>query len=496
MFRRPSMKILPLIPAPKQLVTEGQFISWSLPIKIYFPPAWRQLLASIDFPVLVVNSEKEADIALFEDASMATDGYQITIDQRAEVRSAGYVGAFYALTTLAQLNFDSVPRLKLEDYPTYSWRGVHLDVSRHFFTVTEIKRFIELIAGHKLNRLHLHLNDDQGWRVEIPDWPLLTTIGAWRNSSPIGHADDGYSCDGVRHGGFYTANDLIEIRNYAAGRGIVVVPEIDLPGHAQAVLAAYPKLGNTGEKFEVWTDWGISDHVLNVSDDALKFAEEVVLYVAQFFPESPFHIGGDECPIIEWQESPEALNVMREHGFNNIHSLQSLYTSRLTRVLQEQGHQVLAWDEVLDNELPAGLTVMAWRGVEKGIEALSRGHDVVMAPMEYLYLDWANSSSESEPIAQTRPPAATTWERVYSFSALLNSLPVDLSHRLLGAQAQLWSEYIPTESHLDYMAFPRLCAFSEVVWGSAGNVESFKLRLQEHLKLHERQNVNFCRIED
>ena len=330
------MKILPVLPAPKRITTKNDFISWSTPIKIYLPAVWQQVLTVIDFPVVLVHSESEADVALFEDLNVVADGYRIAIDRRAEVYSAGYVGALYALITLSQLDFHSVPKLELEDYPRYPWRGVHLDVSRHFFTVAEIKRFIELIAGHKLNKLHLHLNDDQGWRVEIPNWPLLTTIGARRNSTPTGHADDGYSSDGVEHGGFYTADDLIEIRDYAAVWAIVVVPEIDLPGHAQAVIAAYPELGNTIEKLEVWTDWGISDHVLNVSEQALGFAEEVVLYVAHLFPQSPFHIGGDECPVVEWQESPEAQHIMREQGFSNVHSLQSLYTSRLTRVLQDQ----------------------------------------------------------------------------------------------------------------------------------------------------------------
>ncbi len=490
------MKVLSLLPATKRLVTTEGSISWSAPFKIYLPTDWQRVLAAIDLPLQIVDSEEEADIAVFEDTNVVAEGYRITIDQRAKVHSSSYVGTLYALTTLSQLDCTEVPRLSLEDNPTYPWRGVHLDVSRHFFTVREIERFIELIASHKLNRLHLHLNDDQGWRVEIPNWPLLTTVGAWRKSTPTGHASDGYSSDGVRHGGFYTADDLIEIRDYAGARGIVVVPEIDLPGHAQAVIAAYPELGNTKEVFEVWTNWGISKHVLNVSERALEFAEEVVLYVAQLFPQSPFHIGGDECPAIEWQESADAQEVKRKHGFDDVKNLQSLYTHRLTRALRERGHQVLAWDEVLDNDMPKEITVMAWRGVGKGIEALSRGYQVVMAPMEYFYFDWANSSSATEPIAQTRPPEAITWERVYSFSAFLDSLPAGLSHRLLGAQTQLWSEYIPSASHLDYMAFPRLCAFSEVVWGSAEEPEFFKIRLKEHLEVHRKQNVNYRQILD
>ena len=370
-----------------------------------------------------------------------------------------------------------------------------LDVARTFFTVSEVKRFIQLIAMHKFNKLHLHLNDDQGWRVEVPAWPKLTTVGAWRNSTPIAHAEDGYTSDGIRHGGFYTAAELLNLREYAACRGIEIVPEIDLPGHAQAVLAAYPELGNTGEHFEVWTNWGISEHVLNLSDSALKFAEEVVLYVGTLFPGSPFHIGGDECPTDEWEKSAAAQEVMSRNGFTSIHDLQRLYTDRLTLVLQSQGHQVLAWDEVADNEIPPGLTVMAWRSMDKGLAALEKGYLVILAPMEYVYLDWANSPNPREPIAQTKPPRATTIERSYSFNEELKRVPDRNRSNLLGIHAALWTEYIHTASHLDYMAFPRLCAISEVAWGTATTFAGFKERLLIHLEGHRSENVNFRELD-
>jgi len=487
-MRSMQSKLATVIPQP-QTVIIGDPLENGLKIgDISLPPQWVELLTLLEFKEL-------PEVLVLEDSRIQSEGYEIVVGDRIEISASTQTGAFYGLTTLKKLGDEFGAVLSIKDQPSFAWRGVHLDVSRTFFTVAEVKRFIRLIAEHKFNKLHLHLNDDQGWRVEVPDWPLLTTVGAWRSSTPVAHADDGYTSDGIRHGGFYTAADLQEIRQYAALRGVQIVPEIDLPGHAQAVLAAYPELGNTGERFEVWTDWGISEHVLNVSEAALKFAEEVVLYVGKLFPGSPFHIGGDECPTTEWEKSAAAQQVMSQHGFTSFHDLQRLYTDRLTAVLQSQGHQVLAWDEVADNEIPSGLTVMAWRGMEKGLEALEKGYSVILAPMEYLYLDWANSPDISEPIAQTKPPLATTIERSYSFNEELKKIPAGLRPNLLGIHAALWTEYIHTASHLDYMAFPRLCAISEVAWGTASTISELKERLPIHLEGHRRENVNFRELD-
>jgi hexosaminidase len=342
-----------------------------------------------------------------------------------------------------------------------------------------VTRLIDLLAAHRLNHLHLHLNDDQGWRVEVPGWERLTEVGAWRRSSPAGHEREGRD-DSVAHGGFYRAEDLAAIREHARRRAVTIVPEIDLPGHAQAVIAAYPELGN-GDEVEVWTRWGISEHVLNVTPAALDFADEVVDYVASLFPGSPVHIGGDECPTSEWAASATARAVMSEHGFADPRALQGLFTTRLAASLVAAGHEVVAWDEVLDAEVPPGTIVAAWRSVDKGLEAARRGLDVVMAPMQYLYLDWPNSSSPDEPVAQTPPSMPTTWERVYSFEVVPSTLEPALRPRIRGTQAQLWTEYIATRDHLDYMGFPRLCAFAEVAWGTTSTVDDMRGRLSEHL---------------
>jgi hexosaminidase len=275
-----------------------------------------------------------------------------------------------------------------------------------------------------------------------------------------------------------------------------IVPEIDLPGHAQAVLAAYPELGNGESAPEVWTRWGISDHVLNVGTDALDFAEEAVLFVADLFPDSPVHIGGDECPTTEWETSELAAAVMAEHGFSDVRQLQGLFTRRMARALQERGHEVIAWDEVLDADVPNGTVIAAWRSTEKAVEAAERGLDVIVAPMQYLYFDWLSSDAPHEPVALTRPPHATTWERVYGFSVVPEALALPLYHHVRGAQAQLWTEYIATRDHLDYMTFPRLCALSEVVWGTTTSLEEFRTRLMDHLERLRAMGVHFRPLDE
>jgi hexosaminidase len=460
------------------------------------------LKSSIGWDV-AIDTRDAPDIEVRHDGDCAPEGFRLRVGATTTIDASSRAGVAYALTVLRQLGpaamwtttpttLDSVeiPTVEVVDAPRFAWRGVHLDVSRHFFDVATVCRLIDEIAAHRLNRLHLHLNDDQGWRVEVPTWPRLTEVGARRRSSPVGHEDDGVD-DHVAHGGFYRAPDLEAIRDHAARRMVQVVPEIDLPGHAQAVIAAYPELGNAGEPLEVWTRWGVSEHVLNVGPAALDFAEEVVSYVAGLFPGSPVHIGGDECPTTEWEASEEARAVMREHGFSDSRQLQGLYTQRLATALRARGHEVVAWDEVLDAEVPDGTVIAAWRSASKGTEAARRGLDVIMAPMQFLYFDWLNSDGPDEPVALAPPPFATPWEKVYGFSVIPVDLEPELHHHIRGAQAQLWTEYIATRDHLDYMAFPRVAAFAEVAWGTTTSVNEFRGRLEAHLERLAAMGVAF-----
>ncbi len=505
-----------VLPRPRFLEHLSGSVTWSSPLRVVIDAEWRGVLAtfaedlaaSVGWQVIEVPVGEPHDVEIARLPELGPEEYQLSVDAVTRVDAGTATGASYALTTIRQLGpvewwsttrFDldrvELPRVVVQDAPRYSWRGVHLDVARHFFDAETVCRLIDQLAAHKLSRLHLHLNDDQGWRVEVPTWPRLTEVGSIRRSTPIGHENEGLD-DGVRYDGYYRASDVTRIREHARRRFVQLVPEIDLPGHAQAAIAAYPELGNVDEPLEVWTRWGISEHVLNVSSRALEFAEDVVLYVADLFPGSPVHIGGDECPTSEWEASPAALATMLEHGFRDARELQGLFTQRVTVALQREGREVLAWDEVLDAEVPPRTVIVAWRSVEKGVEAARRGFDVIMAPMQFLYLDWLSSDRESEPVAVAPRPAVTTWQKVYGFDVVPDGLAPEFIVRLRGAQAQLWSEYIDAPERLDYMAFPRLSAFSEVAWGTTTSLEEFRPRLIEHLERLDAMGVRYRPLDD
>lgn len=485
------MNELNLLPLPQHIEFGIGEVSLGVEPTISVPTIWIDLVRNSTINFRVQPESNANQVLVHLDPDLRDEEYILVIDNILEIFASTRNGLFYALAALESFDLDHLPIVRIRDYPQFSWRGCHLDVSRHFFSVETIFRYIKLLAEHRINKLHLHLNDDQGWRVEIPNWPLLTQVGAWRRSTPVGHEDDGV--DGYEpHGGFYTKDDLVAIREYAAKHCIQIVPEIDLPGHAQAVLAAYPQFGNTSEHFEVWNRWGVSDHVLNVSEESLAFATEVVQYVAEIFPGSPVHIGGDECPTSEWENSSEAQEVMRSNGFTKWEQLQGLFTKRLAVALQNTGHEVIAWDEVLDSDVPAGVIIEAWRSIEKGVEAAERGLQVIMAPMDYLYLDWLNSNEPNEPIAQNPAPESISWEKVYSYQVIPDELIPATAALIRGAQVELWTEYIPHQDHLDYMSFPRICAFSEVIWGTASfDAEEFRPRLERHLLQHATAGVNF-----
>jgi hexosaminidase len=489
-----------LVPRPHTLDVRSGSLTWRSPLRVAVDDEWLDVIetfvgdlaSAVGWDVEIVEALTLPDLIVRRVNDCGDEEYRLTIDERVTVDASTEVGVAYALTVLRQLGPDELwstgssvemvelPRLFIEDGPRFAWRGVHLDVARHFFDVTAVCRVIDQIAAHRLNRLHLHLNDDQGWRVDVPQWPRLREVASTRRSSPIGHEDLELD-DDVAHGGCYSAEDLETIRQHARRRFVTIVPEIDLPGHAQAAIAAYPELGNGAEPLEVWTRWGISEHVLNVGSAALAFAEEVVRFVARRFPGSPVHIGGDECPTTEWQDNEVAQAVMAEKGFHEARQLQGLFTEHLAGVLRADGHEVLAWDEVMDAEVDDDVVICAWRHSTRGRVAAEAGHDVIMAPMQFLYFDWLNSEASDEPVALAPPPAVTTWEKVYRFSVIPPGLHERHWHHVRGAQVQLWSEYIATTEHLEYMAFPRAAVFSEVVWGTAESLESFRPRLVRHL---------------
>lgn len=502
---------LSLVPHPREGEAREGSVTLSSPVTVGCTPQWsavvdvfaEDLQRSVGWEVRRVEFERDCDVRLELDATLGPEDFTIRVVPGVEIGASGAPGFAYALTLLRQLGPPqlwsrepaalacwTIPGLTIADGPAFAWRGAHLDVARHFFGVAAVTRLIDLLAAHRMNRLHLHLNDDQGWRIEVPQWPLLTTAGSERTGSPLGHQRDDRR-DDVPHGGFYDAVDIATIVAHARRRHVVVVPEIDLPGHAQAVLAAYPQFANTAKRAEVWTQWGISERVLNVDPATIDFAESVVRYVGALFGQSPVHIGGDECPTTEWAQSPAALDIMRHHGFANVGQLPRLYLERLSAALKADGHEVLAWDEVLDAGATSGVTICAWRGIERGVLAAERGFDVVMAPMDYLYFDWLSSASLDEPVAVALAPSITTWEKVYSFEVIPRALHPSRAHHIRGAQVQIWTEYIDSLDRLDYMVFPRLSAFSEVVWGTSGDVKEFRTRLEDHLVRLQMMGVSY-----
>jgi hexosaminidase len=377
----------------------------------------------------------------------------------------------------------ALPHQRVRDEPRFAWRGVLLDVARHFMPVPDVLRFIDLIAFHKLNVLHLHLTDDQGWRIEVPGWPRLTSVGAWRPRSMLGSSSHGIH-DERPHGGFYSADDLREIVAYAAERHVTVVPEIDLPGHMEAAIAAYPELGN-GALPGVRTAWGISTHLLNVSDTALRFCRDVLDQVCAIFPGELIGVGGDECPPDEWRSSPAVQEFIRAAGLAGERELHGWFIAQMAAHLRGLGRRAYGWDEILDGGAPAGATVAAWRGVEQAARAARAGHDVVSCPDTFVYLDYRQSADPGEP---TPVGTLLTVDDVYGFEPVPPGLSPDEAARIIGAQANVWTEHMESARRVDYMVFPRLCAFAEVVWGrSAG----FPARLAEHLARLDALGVNY-----
>ena len=432
------------------------------------------------------------------DAALAPEAYVIEVASgRLVVRASGHVGVLYALQTLRQMLPAAIygqqtaekerwvlPGCIIRDEPRFAWRGMHLDSARHFWEIDEIKRYLDVMAMYKLNRFHWHLTDDQGWRIEIKSYPLLSQIACWREGTMVGH--DFSSNDGIRYGGFYTQDQIREVVAYAAARGITVVPEIDLPGHMLAALSAYPELGCTGGPYTTWTKWGVSDQVLCVGKEStFDFLEAVLTEVAELFPGEYIHIGGDECPKTAWKACPECQALIRALGlhddgrFSAEQYLQNYVTKRVQDFLAAKGKKIIGWDEILEGELAPGATVMSWRGTEGAVQAAAKGFDAILTPVSHCYFDYRQAEDPAgEPDGFH---GVVTLEKIYLMDPLEGIDPAG-AHHILGVQANLWTEYISTPEQLEYMLLPRMLALSEVQWCPAGQRDWFRfLRvLREH----------------
>lgn len=459
---------------------------------------------------LAKDCAKVKGFIFLKDANLAEEEYSIDITKaNCIVRASSYNGFLYAIQTLKQLTSVNIfgnepnpaekflfPCVKIQDKPRFGYRGMHLDCSRHFFSVEEVKKYLDIMALYKLNRFHWHLTDDQGWRVEIKKYPKLTEIGAFRNGTVI--KKDWGSNDGVRYGGYYTQEQMKDIVAYAGKLGIVVIPEIDLPGHMMGALAGYPELGCTGGPYEVWTRWGISDQVLCPGKDGMfTFLEDVFTELMDIFPSEYIHIGGDECPKTEWEKCPacqariKALGIKADERHTAEQFLQSYVTARVQKFLNDHGRKIIGWDEVLEGELAKGATVMSWRGTDGGIKASAMGFDVIMTPNTYCYFDYYQSEDQDkEPFGIG---GFLPWDKVYSYEPL-EGLNDSQQKHILGVQANLWTEYVATPEHLEYMLLPRMNALSEVQWCVPENkdIERFKAAMEsESFKIFDILGYNY-----
>lgn len=441
-------------------------------------------------------------------AKLGAEGYVLTVTAGGvSIRGGGAAGVFYGTQTLRQLLPPDLERfgwraggggltvaaLEIEDRPRFSWRGSLLDVSRHFSPVAEVKQYLDTLALHKLNVLQWHLVDDQGWRIEIQQYPKLTSVGAWRDSTV--RVGDEPNLDDIPHGGFYTQEEIREVVAYAAERFITVVPEIELPGHSSAALAAYPQFGNTdapGYAPKVQSRWAIFPETYAPKPETLAFLDHVFTEVLALFPSKFVHIGGDEAMKDQWEASPTTRAFMQANQLQDGHELQSWFIRRTENFLTQHGRRLIGWDEIQEGGLAPGAAMMAWRDVKWAIEAARLGHDVVMAPTSHTYFDYSEGTAEEEGGAIG---AQTGLEKVYAFDPIPAELEPAHHGRVLGAQGQLWRERMPSLPVVEHRAFPRLSALAEVVWSPVARKDyaDFRRRLPWLLARLDRLGVNYRR---
>ena len=437
------------------------------------------------------------------------EAYEITITpKQVTIKGADAAGVFYGIQTLrkslpipnSQLPTPNcqLPTAVIRDWPEFGYRGMHLDPCRHFMDLDSVKIYIDMLAMHNMNQFHFHLTEDQGWRIEIKKYPELTQVGAYRKGTVIGHNSPLY--DTVRHGGFYTQDELRDLVQYAAERHINIIPEIDLPDHMQAALATYPKLGCTGGPYEVWRRWGVSEDVLCAgNEEAMQFVEDVLNEVMDVFPSEYIHIGGDECPKTRWMKCPKCQAKIKELGikgderFSKEDYLQSYVMNRMAKVVEARGRRVIGWDEILEGNVSETAIIMSWRGTQGGIEAARKGHDVIMAPSSHLYFDYYQSDD-----IFNEPPCIGGYlpvERVYEFQPLPAELTLAEQKHIIGVQANIWTEYIASFQHVQYMAMPRMDALAELQWNNPEqrDFQAFVERCRKMTQLYDLYHYNYAK---
>ena len=507
-----------VVPMPLEINTTQQ-ASFLLKsgVTVYYPAGNEKMQRNAEFLASYVKAQTGIELqvqageggkgGIVLQLGLANDNpeaYQLKVDaSQVVISSPSEAGVFYGIQTLrkavdvAEGSNVELPAVEIKDQPRFGYRGMMLDVGRHFFSIDEIKTYIDMMALHNINRFHWHLSEDQGWRIEIKKYPKLTEIGSMRKETVIGHNSGKY--DGKPYGGFYTQEQAKEIVAYAAERYITVIPEIDLPGHMQAALAAYPELGCTGGPYEVWTQWGVSDNVLCAGNDqTIQFIKDVLAEIVEIFPSEYIHVGGDECPKVKWSTCPKcqarikALGLKSDNKHTKEERLQSYVIHEAEEFLNSKGRKMIGWDETLEGGLAPNATVMSWRGEAGGIEAAKQHHDVVMTPNTYLYFDYYQSKdTETEPMAIG---GYLPIERVYSYEPMPKSLSPEEQKYIVGVQANLWTEYIPDFKQVQYMVLPRMAALSESQWCAPEkkNYEAFLQRVSRLVNIYAKNGWNYA----
>ena len=510
-FGQDNMNTISIIPKPTHITqSEGTFIlNDSTKIIIGNHPHQLSILAEqcakklrqvTGYALEVEKTQQKKNVIILRLEQklkrLGKEGYQLKVTEQSIILTASSPnGIFYGIQTLYQLLPPEIeknshvsdvkwliPCVIIEDKPRFQWRGMHLDVGRHFAPTEFIKKYIDLLASYKMNTFHWHLTEDQGWRIEIKKYPKLTEIGSKRKET-MG--------DSTPYGGFYTQEEIREIVKYAEERFINIVPEIEMPGHSLAALTAYPELSCTGGPFEVGTTWGVFEDVYCAgNENTFKFLKDVLTEVINLFPGKFIHIGGDECPKERWKQCQKCQARIKKNKLGNEHRLQSYFIQRIERFLRSKGKRLVGWDEILEGGLAPGATVMSWRGTEGGIAAAKANHDVVMTPTSYCYFDYYQANPDSEPKAIG---GFLPLEKVYSFEPIPSELTKKQAKHILGAQGNVWTEYMPDTKHIEYMVLPRMLAMSEVIWSdkSQRNLEDFLKRLESHYIRLEYRGYNY-----
>jgi hexosaminidase len=485
---------------------------WNLAVQYFVALAAQSTgFQLVSQPITSDMREKRANSIYFlpDENIPHKEGYRLEVLPKAIIiRAQTAAGAFYAVQTLRQLfppEFNSVEPLKsptewkascckIEDQPRFAYRGLHLDVGRHFFPISFVKKYIDLLAAHKLNTFHWHLTEDQGWRIEIKKYPELQRVAACRKETLVGHySDQPERYDGKKYCGYYTQEEVKEVLEYARQHFVTVIPEIEMPGHALAALSAFPELGCTGGPYEAATKWGVFDDVFCAGNEkTFEFLDGVLEEICALFPGTYVHIGGDECPKTRWQACPKCQQRMKDESLKDEHELQSYFIHRAEAMLAKRGKKLIGWDEILEGGLAPSATVMSWRGTEGGIAAAKAGHDAIMTPTSHLYFDYYQSDPATEPVAIG---GYLPLEKVYSYEPVPEEFTAEEAKRILGVQGNIWTEYIETSDYLEYMVYPRACALAEIAWSAKKKKDwkHFARRLQAHFPRLDAMDVNYAK---